>query len=79
MINRCINYTLIFFTFIFFSKLTLASIEDYEEVFQQHFIENNVPEFMHESFKKCAYYYLLEFNPDIAIPNCEELLELSEK
>ena len=33
---------------------------------------------MHESFKN-AYYYLLEFNPDIAIPNCEELLELSEK
>lgn len=79
MINRCINYILIFFTFIFFSKFTLASIEDYEEVFQQHFLENNVPEFMHESFKKCAYYYLLEFNPDIAIPNCEELLELSEK
>jgi len=79
MFKDILKIKIIIIAFFLISKTSLASIDDYEEVFKQHFIDNNIPKTMHESFKKCAYYYLMEFNPEIAIPNCELLLDLTTK
>ena len=52
MLKNIFKIKIIIITLFLVSKISLASIDDYEDVFKQHFVDNNIPEKMHDSFKK---------------------------